>query len=171
MSRQAHNALNLIGDRFGRLRVRSRCKQERGIVFWDCECDCGKIIVVRTGPVIRLPTPPSVNSLYFNRKYGKGRGRIKTPAYRKWLAEADRWLLLQKKDIKKVSGECSVEIRMPRTRGDANNYTKATCDYLVSRELTDDDKWHIKVSIEFVRGMDCCEILITPLDSEPQVGL
>ena len=114
--------------------------------------------------ILRLPVPPSVNALYFNRKGGKGRGRIKTPAYRSWLAEADGWYLTQKRNIQKVGGPCSVEVHIPRTRGDANNYLKATCDYLVSRNITDDDKFHVKVSIEVVAELDCCEIFIEPLD-------
>lgn len=118
-----------------------------------------------------LPTPPSVNALYYNRKGGNGRGRIKTPAYRKWLTEADKWLLTQKRGIKKVEGRCSVEIRIPRVRGDANNYTKAACDYLVSRELTDDDRLQVKVSVEIVPELDCCEIFIIPLDNQTQGGL
>lgn len=47
-----------------------------------------------------------------------------------------------------MPGEVWVEIRTPKLRGDANNYIKAICDYLVSRELTEDDRLHTKVSIE-----------------------
>lgn len=114
--------------------------------------------------LLRLPIPPSVNSLYFNRKSGIGRGRIPTPAYRKWLAEADKWFLMQKRGLKKVEGPCSVEIRIPPGRYDAGNMTKAPQDFLVSRELTDDDKFHVKVSVEIVAELDCCEIIIEPLD-------
>lgn len=121
--------------------------------------------------ILRLPIPPSVNALYFNRKYGKGRGRIKTPAYRRWLKEADGWLLIQKRGLKKVEGRCAVEIRIPQVRGDANNYPKSVCDFLVSRELTDDDKFHVKVSVEIVTELDCCEIFIIPLDNQTQGGL
>lgn len=109
---------------------------------------------------IRLPLCPSVNSLYFNRSRGAGRGRIRTARYRKWLREADSYLLAQKHW--KVPGEVSIEIRTSKLRGDANNYIKAICDYLVSRELTDDDRLHTKVSIEvdpwILDGL--CRILI-----------
>ena len=120
--------------------------------------------------IIRLPIPISVNALYYNRKGGKGRGRIKTPAYRRWLAEADKWLLMQKRGLKKIEGLCSVLIQVPPTRADVYNLGKAPQDFLVSRELTDDDKFHVKVSLEVVPGLDCCLITIIPLTSEPALG-
>lgn len=114
--------------------------------------------------ILRLPTPPSVNSLYYNRKGGKGRGRIKTPAYRKWLAEADGWYLTQKRQVQPQSGRLSIEIRLPSIRGDATNRIKAAEDYLVSRGITGDDRHNHKVSVEIVPKLDCCEIFIEPLD-------
>ena len=113
---------------------------------------------------IRLPTPPSVNSLYFNRKSGNGRGRVKTPAYRKWLAEADGWYLTQKRQIQCQSGKLRIEICLPKIRGDASNRIKAAEDYLVSRGITGDDRHNHKVSVEIAPELDCCEISITPLD-------
>lgn len=40
------NALNLIGEKFGRLEVIQR-DEERVGVFWLCKCDCGKIVSVK----------------------------------------------------------------------------------------------------------------------------
>ena len=119
---------------------------------------------------IRLPTPPSVNDLFYNRKTGVGRGRIKTPAYRKWLAEADGWYLLQKRQVQCQVGRLNIEIRLPLIRGDASNRIKAAEDYLVSRGITGDDRHNHKVSVEIVPELDCCEILITPLTNEPALG-
>ena len=114
--------------------------------------------------IIRLPTPISVNALYYNRKGGKGRGRIKTPAYRAWLAEADGWYLTQKRNIKPLRGRLEIQIRLPSIRGDATNRIKSAEDFLVSREITGDDRHNHKVSVEIVPELDCCEIIILALD-------
>ena len=122
--------------------------------------------------LIRLPVPPSTNAMYFNRKYGKGRGRIKTPAYRKWLVEADGWYLEQKRRlIHPPRVPLSIKIMLPKIRGDASNRIKAAEDYLVSRGITGDDRHNHEVSVKIVPELDCCVISITPLDSPPQVGL
>lgn len=97
--------------------------------------------------VIKLPVPVSTNHLFANRKDGKG--RYKTASYRQWIAQADRHLLTQKRALAKVIGPVSVTIRVPRTtRIDVDNFCKATCDYLVSRELTDDDHNYTRVTVE-----------------------
>lgn len=116
--------------------------------------------------LVRLPVPPSVNNLYYNRTRGNGRGRIKTPAYRKWLAEADKWLLTQKRDLTTMTGRLEISIRIPPLRrGDASNKIKAAEDFLVSRKITGDDRNNHKVSIEVDHEVDCCEIAIEYLDS------
>lgn len=124
------------------------------------------------GCSIRLPLCPSVNALYLNRKGGKGRGRIKTPQYRQWLAAADAFYLMQKRSLKKVSGltEIKIVICKPHPLADPNNYVKALCDYLVSRNLTDDDKHQWKVSIEVNESLPKgeCVIFINPLTSNPR---
>ena len=109
--------------------------------------------------IVRLPLPPSTNGLYFN---VPGRGRRKMSRYRAWLAEADNWLLTQKRNLRKVSGPCDIVIRIPaNTCGDVSNRIKAAEDYLVSRELTDDDKHNRSVKVEFGEELDCCEVIIT----------
>jgi len=40
--------IDLTGQRFGRLVVRSVASAERGIVKWNCECDCGTTQVVQS---------------------------------------------------------------------------------------------------------------------------
>ena len=114
---------------------------------------------------LELPVPPSVNSLYYNRKSGRGRGRIKTPAYRQWLAEADKWFLLQKRGIKPlVAQPLKLTIRLPASvRGDSSNYIKAPEDYLVSREITADDKNNWEVTVTKDKTLNCCVIDILPI--------
>lgn len=42
----AHNFIDLTGQRFGRLVVVSRAENKGNMVRWNCQCDCGKKIVV-----------------------------------------------------------------------------------------------------------------------------
>jgi len=111
--------------------------------------------------------PPSVNGMYRNARAGSGFGRFKTGRYRSWLKDADKHLLLQfagrlSLHIKPMTGPLSVRITVPRkTRGDVSNYIKAAEDYLVSREITGDDKNNVRVSCE--KGdVDCCVVEILP---------
>ena len=109
---------------------------------------------------IRLPIPPSVNMAYGNNKSGRGRGRYKTRSYREWTRLADGLLLMQM-PIAKTCGPYEVRIRLPRTRGDIDNRCKPAMDYLVSRNLTDDDKHARRVTVEIdpaLGRLQYCEI-------------
>ena len=108
---------------------------------------------------LRLPIPPSVNAMYRN---VRGRGRVKTGHYRAWLADADKWLLTQRRGLGRVSGPCTVEIFVPASmRGDCSNRIKAAEDFLVSREITGDDRHNWKVSIERDEGLtDGCLVRV-----------
>lgn len=112
--------------------------------------------------LLRLPTPPSVNALYFNRWQKGKRGRGKTNQYRNWLKEADRWLLWQKKSIGQVRGKLELQIKFPKTRKDTTNMLKAVEDYLVSREITGDDKYNWSVSAKVDETLTCCEVVVIP---------
>ncbi len=103
--------------------------------------------------VLRLPLPPSVNAMYRN---AQRIGRVKTATYKAWIVEADGYYLLQKKDIRRVSGPCVVQIKVPYTmKGDISNRIKALEDYMVTRELTSDDSLTAKISIERADVVDC----------------
>lgn len=111
---------------------------------------------------LRLPLPPSVNAAYGNRR-GPGRGRFKTAAYKAWLAEADKWLLTQKRELVPVSGPAMVCLRLPmKMRGDISNRIKVAEDFLVSRQLTSDDRHNLFVGA--VRAAEIpmgeCEIVV-----------
>lgn len=111
---------------------------------------------------LRLPTPPSVNALYYN-CCGKGkRGRGKTKRYRDWIKEADSWFLMQKRELGQVRGPCDVMIMFPKTRKDLSNMIKALEDYLVSREITGDDKNNHSITVKRDVSLTCCEIFIKP---------
>lgn len=108
-----------------------------------------------------LPIPPSVNAAYAN---CAGRGRVKTKAYRAWIAAADAALLMQKRGIQRVTGPAKMVLSLPANlRGDCDNRIKVASDYLVSRELTSDDRHFVSVTARkaahVVPGF--CEIEVT----------
>lgn len=128
--------------------------------------------------VLRLPVPPSVNALFYNRSVRAGKngkhltGRGITTQYRAWLKAADGWYMMQKRAIKPVRGPCEIRIKIPpNKRADPSNKIKAAEDFLVSREITGDDRNNHKISIEVDATVDCCEVTIIPLDSVPHNGL
>jgi crossover junction endodeoxyribonuclease RusA len=106
---------------------------------------------------INLPTPPSVNALYRN---VNGRGRVKSSAYKAWLIDADAYFLVQKRRLTPVNGQYELAIKVPNVRGDIDNRIKAISDFLVSREITPDDRHCQRVSVERDAGMDCCRVEI-----------
>ena len=91
---------------------------------------------------LTLPMPPSANSAFANRRFGKGFGRIKSKAYKEWIKNADRYYLLQKMGrFTPVTGKYHVIIFMPEDmRGDEDGRVKLAIDWLVKRGLTPDDK-------------------------------
>lgn len=113
--------------------------------------------------IIKLPVPISLNMAYRNVPQV---GRVKTAAYKKWLKQADGYLLTQKRSLKPVSGWLALAIKIPaKVRGDASNRIKLVEDFLVSREITPDDRHNWKVSIERSHGLvDCCEVEITEVE-------
>lgn len=47
--KQAVNALDLVGQTFGRLIVVAKDRVENGIVYWKCKCSCGNEVIKTTG--------------------------------------------------------------------------------------------------------------------------
>jgi hypothetical protein len=44
--------INLLGKKFGRLRVLGRHGKEHGRVRWKCLCDCGRLTVISSGSLV-----------------------------------------------------------------------------------------------------------------------
>lgn len=109
-----------------------------------------------------LPVPPSVNNAYRN----VARGRVRTEAYNNWIALADGMYLQQKRHVKPIRGRCELHIRIPaNTRGDATNRVKIAEDFLVSREITGDDRNNWKVTVERDESIDGhCIVTVTALE-------
>jgi crossover junction endodeoxyribonuclease RusA len=93
-----------------------------------------------------LPIPPSVNNLFFNSK----RGRVKTPKYTAWLAEAGWKLNFQR--AKPMQGQALVYISIcrPNMRSDLDNRTKALLDLIVSQQIIRDDRDIVHLSSKWV---------------------
>ena len=84
-------ALDLSGQRFGRLIVIGRDESRSGKVFWRCECDCGKIITVqannlRSGNTTSCGCLRAENMRTISKKHGKSHTRI----HRIWLGMRER---------------------------------------------------------------------------------
>lgn len=92
---------------------------------------------------LKLPVPPSTNNAYANRKTGKGFGRVKTAAHRRWLANADAHYILQKLHwVDRVNVPYTCSILYPRSMvGDIDGRCKLLLDFMVSRDLTLDDRY------------------------------
>lgn len=93
---------------------------------------------------LRLPIPPSVNSLYANIP---GVGRITSKRYKAWQKEAGWQILIQRPN--KVWGPYKLVITVPqKMRGDIDGRLKGIIDLLVTHRVTQDDKLLASVSIK-----------------------
>lgn len=90
--------------------------------------------------------PPSVNAMFWNNANGRGKGRIKTSAYRSWR-DAMAWEIASQKPPR-FERRVSVKIELPQdTRGDADNRLKAVGDLLQQAGVVANDKLCDPVSI------------------------
>lgn len=94
---------------------------------------------VESGTLTLTMAPPSVNSLFHNRKKGRG----KTLAYRNWRAFADRELRDQ--PSWHVAGKVTITIRVGGSKADVDNLCKAPLDALVGAGRISDDKELLEV--------------------------
>jgi crossover junction endodeoxyribonuclease RusA len=95
---------------------------------------------------LELPYPPSVNHAYSNRRFGKGRGRIKSKAYSAWLKQADAWFLKQKAEktigtpiVGPYEAHMTFSQDKRRWNSDISNRIKVAEDYLKRGKLIEDD--------------------------------
>lgn len=97
-----------------------------------------------------LPIAPSANNAFFNRKDGKGYGRIKSSAYRRWVQQADAYYTLQKLGkLAPIIVPYSTRMVFPSgLRSDLDGRAKLILDWMVNRNLTPDDKFQRKLILE-----------------------
>lgn len=87
--------------------------------------------------MIRLPFPPSVNTIYRN---VPGKGRVKTGKYKAWCEEA----ALRAGYVEPIHGFVKLDIilgKPDKRKRDLDNYLKATLDFLVDYQVIDDDSY------------------------------
>lgn len=91
---------------------------------------------------VEIPLPPSVNMAWMN---VPGKGRVRTPEYRRWHKAAFDELTLQKPGH--IAGRFCAVINLGRIkrRADCDNRTKPILD-LLSGVVTDDDAFCERVS-------------------------
>lgn len=113
-----------------------------------------------------LPLPPSVNQLTLN---VRGRGRIKTPAYRSWITEAGLRLNLQRPKFMPGYVRMSVRaIRPDRRRRDLGNLEKAISDLLVSHGIIEDDSFIQAISMEWWGSDNMTGVSVTLVSCLPE---
>ena len=101
--------------------------------------------------MIRLPVPPSVNALFFNKSKG---GRGKADPYKAWIVAAG-WQLKLQRPIP-VLGRYTLLIRLPQSlQGDIDNRIKAVSDLLVKHEIVEDDRYAWRVTVERAAVQEC----------------
>lgn len=85
--------IDLTGQKFGRLMVISEAidKDKWGHRFWECQCDCGKIIVTK-GNSLRNGETKSCGCLKQEvlKKMATKHGMSKMAAYKSWVCMLDR---------------------------------------------------------------------------------
>ena len=119
--------------------------------------------------IIEIPWPVSINSAYRNNRTwtetDKTKGRVKTQKYKKWTKIADNYLLAAKArgqvKIPAINGQYELNISLNQKKRldkygnirknapDASNYIKIVEDWLVSRNVTPDDRFCCKVTAEW----------------------
>lgn len=88
--------------------------------------------------VITLPFPPSLNNLFFNVPRV---GRVKTPRYQAWLADAACVLGQQPWEAINGSFRARIYLSQPdRRRRDLDGLAKAPLDLLVAAGVIEDDR-------------------------------
>lgn len=95
---------------------------------------------------LELPYPPSVNEAFGNNKWGRGKGRYRTPKYEAWIKDADAWFTKQKSEKTvgtPVIGPYEVHMVFSRDKrrwnSDIDNRVKCVSDALKRFGLIEDD--------------------------------
>lgn len=84
--RHEPNAIDITGQRFGRLTVLARHGRRGSAAAWRCRCDCGNETVV-VSHAVRTGNARSCGCLRAEQVGGRARthGKSKTPEYQSWL--------------------------------------------------------------------------------------
>lgn len=105
---------------------------------------------------LRLPFPPSINSMFVNSPNLRGRGRYPSEEYKAWRDQAAWELQAQKPES--IEGPVKITIDLDDTRrGDCDNRNKGILDLLVTHKIIEGDSKRIvrRVSIGWEEISGC----------------
>ncbi len=112
---QAHNRINVINRKFGRLKVKKYAFTKNKRSYWSCECICGNITIVQTYRLISnktkscgclwresISTHKESKTLFYRRWHTVKSRALNDPIYESW-GICKRWLIYLnfKKDMYK----------------------------------------------------------------------
>lgn len=111
-----------------------------------------------------LPMPPSVNALFAN---VKGKGRVKTAAYRKWREQAGWDVIAQGRPNQPVGKyEMELALKRPRAGCDIDNRIKPVADLLQEQRVIQDDKHCTRITVWWAEDLPKdvhCRVWIKPV--------
>lgn len=108
--------------------------------------------------LFKLPTPPTTNNLFVN---VQGVGRVLSKGYKVWRENAVKLLCTQRRPAEPITHFVSLDIRVPKQRGDLSNRLKAPEDALVKAGILKDDSLVQHITAEWFDGPDCLVTLST----------
>lgn len=114
--------------------------------------------------VADIPMPPSANAMHEETRFGRTRSK----AYRRWLGEAQWFLLFQRNRYhrhKIITRNVEVEVRAVRhkTTPDLDNILKPIMDLLVHTTTIKDDKQVVAIDARWSEeGGAPCTITVRP---------
>jgi Holliday junction resolvase RusA-like endonuclease len=110
--------------------------------------------------VIDLPTPPSVNGLFFNRTGG----RSVTRRYKEWRVEAGYELIRQRPGRFLGPVAITLALHEPNRTSDLDNRIKPVLDLLVEHQVieNDDSRYVRRLSAEWDNSVSGVRVSIEP---------
>lgn len=95
--------IDLTGRRFGKLTVEGLASADKGILVWNCVCDCGNITLVR-GNNLRSGAVQSCGCLKHKQSHNRTHGESQSKLYRHWRSMIYRCLSPKHKAYKWYGG-------------------------------------------------------------------
>lgn len=81
--------INIVGQKFGRLTVKSHLGRKHHTSMWRCKCDCGNVVdvqggAIKNGSIKSCGCWQSDRMAKLNLKHGFARNGVKVPEYKTW---------------------------------------------------------------------------------------
>lgn len=120
--------------------------------------------------VIDMPFPPSVNRIWRAQRGGMGKAVRLSEEYVEWKKQTDLRVMVNRtfRGAHQIKGpfEAHIALNMDEQLGDLDNRAKAVMDWAQSRELISDDKFCMRLTIEWVlaeQAPDGCRLTLREL--------